>query len=166
MLTLSSTQTKPSPNSPQTPLDFNYSRSSPMTTQTTAATSTTPAAPTALAPPSQPLSSASAALKSLRLPPNYGATLGVKKLLTLVPVGKPKKPQFFRTHTAPEMTFAAMLLEQKESRESYVVLPDVGVRFKLTGDKCDVVMPKTKDSFALNLLDRSCLRTRSVMLQP
>ena len=77
------------------------------------------------AAPSQPLTSASAALKSLRLPANYGATLGVKKLLTLVPVGKPKKSQFFRTHAAPEMTFPTMLLEQKESRESYVVMPDV-----------------------------------------
>ena len=76
-------------------------------------------------PPTQPLTSASSALKSLRLPANYGATLGVKKLLNLVPVGKPKKPQFFRTHAAPEMTFPTMLLEQKESRESYVVMPDV-----------------------------------------
>jgi len=64
-------------------------------------------------------------LKSLRLPATYGATLGVKKLLTNVPVGKPKKPQFFRTHTSDEMTFAAMLLEQKENRESYLVMPDV-----------------------------------------
>ena len=39
-------------------------------------------------------------IKSLRLPANYGATLGVKKLLTNVPVSKPKKPQFFRTHAA------------------------------------------------------------------
>ncbi len=65
-------------------------------------------------------------LKSLRLPANYGATLGVKKLLTTVPVGKPKKPHFFRIHASSEMTFAAMLLEQKESRESYLVMPDVG----------------------------------------
>ena len=119
---------KPSLDTPQTPLDFNPARNTPMTTTTTAATAATatpPTAPTASTTASQPLSSASAALKSLRLPPNYGATLGVKKLLTLVPVGKPKKPQFFRTHAAPEMTFAAMLLEQKESRESYVVMPDV-----------------------------------------
>ncbi len=68
-------------------------------------------------------------LKSLRLPANYGATLGVKKLLTTVPVGKPRKPQFFRTHAAPEMTFAAMLLEQKDSRESYLVGPDVAQVF-------------------------------------
>ena len=75
--------------------------------------------------PKQDVSTTSTELKSLRLPANYGATLGVKKLLTLVTVGKPKKQNFFRTHSAVEMTFAAMLLEQKESRESYVVMPDV-----------------------------------------
>jgi hypothetical protein len=64
-------------------------------------------------------------LKSLRLPSNYGATLGVKKLLNNVPVGKPKKPQFFRTHSSDEMTFPAMILENKEARESYVVVPEV-----------------------------------------
>ena len=64
-------------------------------------------------------------LKSLRLPANYGATLGVKKLLTNVLVGKPKKPQFFRTHLSDEMTFPAMILENKEARESYVVVPGV-----------------------------------------
>ncbi len=64
-------------------------------------------------------------LKSLRLPANYGATLGVKKLLTNVFVGRPKKSIFFRTHPADEMTFPAMLLENKEARESYVVVPDV-----------------------------------------
>ncbi|MDP1526990.1 MAG: hypothetical protein Q8M20_14345 [Rhodocyclaceae bacterium] len=64
-------------------------------------------------------------LKSLRLPANYGATLGVKKLLTNVLVGKPKKPQFFRTHASDDMTFPAMLLENKEARESYVVIPEV-----------------------------------------
>ena len=64
-------------------------------------------------------------LKSLRLPANYGANLGVKKLLTNVSVGRPKKPQFFRTHVSDEMTFPAMILENPESRESYVVIPEV-----------------------------------------
>lgn len=68
-------------------------------------------------------------LKLLRLPANYGATLGVKKLLTTVPVGKPKKPQFFRAHTSDDMTFTAMLLEQKETRESYLVSPNVAQEF-------------------------------------
>ncbi|MBM3396552.1 MAG: hypothetical protein FJY37_18385 [Betaproteobacteria bacterium] len=77
------------------------------------------------APTHQAASSALTDLQALRLPANYGATLGVKKLLTTVPVSKPKKPQFFRTHSADSMTFAAMFLEQKETRESYVVLPNV-----------------------------------------
>ena len=64
-------------------------------------------------------------LRALRLPPNYGATLGVKKLLTNVPVGRPKKPQFFRTHISDEMTFMTMLLDHKEAQESYLVMPDV-----------------------------------------
>ena len=75
--------------------------------------------------PQQAASSTAFDLKALRLPPNYGATLGVKKLLTKVPVGKPRKPQFFRTHADEGMTFPAMLLEQKEARESYLVMPDV-----------------------------------------
>ena len=75
--------------------------------------------------PKQDVSKISTDLKSLRLKANYGATLGVKKLLTLVTVGKPKKQIFFRTHSAVEMTFDVMLLELKESRESYVVMPDV-----------------------------------------
>ena len=64
-------------------------------------------------------------LKSLRLPANYGAALGVKKLLTNVLVGRPKKSNFFRTHPSDEMTFPAMILENKEARESYVVVPEV-----------------------------------------
>ena len=64
-------------------------------------------------------------IKSLRLPANYGATLGVKKLLTNVAVGKPKKAIFFRTHKSIDMVFSGMLLEQKESRESYLVVHTV-----------------------------------------
>jgi len=75
--------------------------------------------------PKQAVSKTTSDLKSLRLPANYGATLGVKKLLTTVHVGKPQKSHFFRTHASSEMTFAAMLLEQKESQESYLVTPDV-----------------------------------------
>lgn len=98
--------------SAQSALDFNSSRNIAMQTQTTpkqAATTTTTVTD----------------LKSLRLPANYGATLGVKKLLTNVLVGRPKKSNFFRTHKSDDMTFPAMILENKESRESYVVVPEV-----------------------------------------
>ena len=63
-------------------------------------------------------------INALRLPASYGATLGVKKVLNNVPVGKPKKAQFFRIHPSPDMTFNTMLLEQKDTRESYLVMPD------------------------------------------
>jgi len=101
---------QPKSGSNQTTTDINLSRSTSIQATT---------------PTQQTMTSTLIDLKSLRLPANYGATLGVKKLLTKVPVGKPKKSQFFRTHASDDMTFTAMLLEQKESRESYLVLPDV-----------------------------------------
>lgn len=64
-------------------------------------------------------------LEDLRIPATYGATLGVKKLLTKVPVGKPKKPQFFRTYDSAAMTFPAVMLEDKEARENYILVPAV-----------------------------------------
>ena len=75
--------------------------------------------------PSQPDSAPVNDLSALRLPANYGGTLGVKKLLTTVPVTKPKKSSFFRSHTDEAMRFPAMLLENKEANESYLVTPDV-----------------------------------------
>lgn len=75
--------------------------------------------------PNQLTTSTSTDLKSLRLPANYGATLGVKKLLTNVPVGKPNKTLYFRTHASDEMTFSTMLLENKDARETYAVIPEV-----------------------------------------
>ncbi len=74
--------------------------------------------------PPTPKTTTRSDLESLRLSSNFGATLGVKKLLTNVLVTKPKKMQFFRAHTSPDMTFPAMILENKEARESYVVTPD------------------------------------------
>jgi len=70
-------------------------------------------------------SSSMANLQSLRLPANYGATLGVKKILTVVPVRKPRKPEFFRTHSSPDMTFSGMVYENKEKSEHYLLAPDV-----------------------------------------
>jgi len=58
---------------------------------------------------------------ALRLSQAYEQTAGVEKLLTTVPVRKPTKTEFIRVH--PEMHFDTMLLELKEDRESYLVLP-------------------------------------------
>lgn len=38
-------------------------------------------------------------LNALRLPQNFGESLGVKRLITRVPVRKPLKAEFFRVRT-------------------------------------------------------------------
>ena len=62
-------------------------------------------------------------ISSLRLPSNYGDSLGVKKILSRVSVGRPAKSKFFRVHSDPKMIFETMLLEIKETNESYAVTP-------------------------------------------
>ena len=64
-------------------------------------------------------------IASLRLSSNFGATLGVKKILNLIPVGKPTPTQFFRSHTNDAMQFNAMLLAPKGSQENYLVTHQV-----------------------------------------
>ncbi len=64
-------------------------------------------------------------LNAMRLPPNYGETLGVKKVLTTVRVGKPDKAQFFRTRDGDEWVFATYILELKEANETYLVMPNI-----------------------------------------
>ena len=60
-------------------------------------------------------------IASLRIPSNFGASLGVKKILNLVPVGKPINSQFFRTHPSVDMQFSAMILAPKGTQETYLV---------------------------------------------
>jgi hypothetical protein len=62
---------------------------------------------------------------SLRLSQNFGQTLGVKKVLTAVPVGKPTKDRFFRTHESPDRIYPTWILEDKAARETYIVSDDV-----------------------------------------
>lgn len=90
-----------------------------MTTPTNAATTSTPAA-TTVAPGAFTVN-----LSAMRLSANYGSTLGVTKLLTKVAVGKAKPAVFFRAHPDDGMTFAAMVYEDKEAREQYLVDPSV-----------------------------------------
>ena len=90
-----------------------------MTTPTTSPATTTQAPTTAGA------SAFGANLSAMRLSANYGSTLGVTKLLTKVTVGKPKPAVFFRAHPDEGMTFPAMVYDDKEAREQYLVDPAV-----------------------------------------
>ena len=62
----------------------------------------------------------------LRLDPSASETFGVKKLLTTVPVGKPSKQEFFRTHPDEAYRLSpAAVVEMEDDREFYLLTHDV-----------------------------------------
>jgi len=85
----------------------------------------TPATPIAAAP--DPFD-----LASLRLNPSFLETAGVKKLLTTVPVKKPSPQDFIRVHPAPEYRENFAMVDLREDREEYLVLP--AILPELTGE--------------------------------
>ena len=60
-------------------------------------------------------------LASLRLPTDYAAGAGVKKVITTVPVRKPGKTNFIRVRDGEGWAFSTFVLELKESGEWYMV---------------------------------------------
>jgi hypothetical protein len=64
-------------------------------------------------------------LSALRLDQSYADTVGVKKLLTTVPVRKPNRQDFVRVHPDPDYRLPVAIIEVKEDREVYLVTPDM-----------------------------------------
>jgi hypothetical protein len=62
-------------------------------------------------------------LSRLRLSQDFASTLGVKKELLTIPVRKPSREWFIRTH--PALHIETCVLELKEEREIYFVVPDL-----------------------------------------
>jgi hypothetical protein len=63
---------------------------------------------------------------ALRLDQSFADTVGVKKVLTTVPVGKPNKQDFVRVHSDPAFRLTpAATIDFKEDREVYLVSPDM-----------------------------------------
>jgi hypothetical protein len=62
---------------------------------------------------------------ALRLDQSYADTVGVKKLLTTVPVRKPKKQEFVYVHPDPQFRLTPLAIIEDEDREVYVVPPVV-----------------------------------------
>jgi hypothetical protein len=58
---------------------------------------------------------------SLRLSQDFVSAVGVKPLLKTVPVKKPSKEWFVRTHPDPAYQMSTAVLELKEDRETYLV---------------------------------------------
>ena len=70
--------------------------------------------------------------ESLRLSQDFTANLGVKKLLTTIPVRRPDKQWFIRVHPDRAFRTETTLLELKEENETYLVPPHM--RDELPGD--------------------------------
>jgi hypothetical protein len=63
---------------------------------------------------------------ALRLNQSYADTVGVRKLLTTVPVRKPNRQEFVRVHSDPRYRLtSAATIEVKEDREVYLVTPNM-----------------------------------------
>src|SRR5262245_26247763 len=62
-------------------------------------------------------------LASLRLSQDFAAAVGVKRLITTIPVKKPSKEWFVRTHPDPSHRLQTAVVELKEDRETYLVAP-------------------------------------------
>jgi hypothetical protein len=62
-------------------------------------------------------------LESLRLSQDFASAVGVKPLIKTVPVKKPSKEWFVRTHPDPAYRLQTAVLELKEDRETYLVSP-------------------------------------------
>jgi hypothetical protein len=62
-------------------------------------------------------------LASLRLNPAFIETAGVKRLITTVPVKKPSPQDFVRVHPASEFRENFAMVDLKDDREEYIVVP-------------------------------------------
>jgi hypothetical protein len=71
------------------------------------------------------ISETTSPFSSLRLSQNFGQTLGVKKVLTTVPVTKPSRDRFFRTHPSPDWVYPTWVLENKSTNETYIVSDEI-----------------------------------------
>jgi hypothetical protein len=60
-------------------------------------------------------------LENLRLPQNYNETLGVKKVLRIVPVRKPNNQDYNRVHPSEEYRGNFAMIDLKDDRETYLV---------------------------------------------
>ena len=65
-------------------------------------------------------------LEFLRLSADFASAVGVRKLIKTVPVRKPSREWFIRTHPDPDYRRQADVLELREDREVYLVSQSLG----------------------------------------
>ena len=63
--------------------------------------------------------------KKFRIGQRFGEGQDVQRILVSVPVRKPNRQEFFRTHPDPAMWLEAAILELKQDRQSFIVAPEL-----------------------------------------
>jgi hypothetical protein len=63
--------------------------------------------------------------ENLKLSQDFSATQGAKKLITRIPVGRPSRDTWVRTHPNPGYRLDTAVLELKEENETYLVAPEL-----------------------------------------
>src|SRR6266404_7694741 len=63
--------------------------------------------------------------ENLRIDLNISEGVGVKKVVLTIPVRKPSNQDFIRVHSSPDFRLALAVIELRDERETYLVLPSV-----------------------------------------
>jgi len=66
--------------------------------------------------------------KNLRLPQDFSVAEGVRRLIHTIPVQKPTKQEFVRTHPGADYQMDAALIDCEEDRQTYLVTPDIAAQ--------------------------------------
>jgi hypothetical protein len=77
-------------------------------------------------------------LAKWRVDPDYLKAAATKKQITRIPIRKPDRQQFIRVHADPEYHFSASIIDYEETREKFIVLPEVAK--ELAGEVKNVVL--------------------------
>jgi hypothetical protein len=64
-------------------------------------------------------------LDSLRLPQDFSASTGIKKILNTVPIRRPDHQEFIRVHPDPDWRLQTFVLEVKAQRQTYLIHPSL-----------------------------------------
>ena len=87
-------------------------------------------------------------LDSFKLSQSFADTVGVKKVLNTVPVGKPNKQDFVRVHPDPEFRLSpAALIELKDDRELYLVTPTMAMNLPGEFSPCSLFLAITDKAY-------------------
>jgi hypothetical protein len=63
--------------------------------------------------------------ENLRIDLNFAEGIGVKKAIITVPVRKPNGQDFIRVHPGPEFRLPVAIIELRDDRETFLVLPAI-----------------------------------------